>query len=349
MYYSKIGQTGSGFTNQIFALVTSIINAYKKGYRVVLVDDFLDDISKKTYTPISKIFDIEKTNIFLKENYDIIIIDKNNIQFDLISFQYGTNEKNYIDLTDVIKKKYFDNNKLFIDKNTVFNEMKGDPCPSIVKNIIIKYKINNYYIEQIYNENLDSNIVINFDGPYIFTLEMPNSFNDYMFEKILKNISYHNDFITKSQLIINHINKDKKINIIHLRLEDDGILHWSKQNNIKPNIYKYYLEKKYINLIKTYLSKSDQNIILSSSLSNGVIDFLNTYKYNYMFTHKFFSDREKNALVDLLVSKYCNNIFIGNCAGSTFSDYIRRITDDNIVKIYINLDKINDKEVITKL
>ena len=30
MYYSKIGNNGAGFTNQIFALITSIINAYKK-------------------------------------------------------------------------------------------------------------------------------------------------------------------------------------------------------------------------------------------------------------------------------------------------------------------------------
>ena len=79
-------------------------------------------------------------------------------------------------------------------------------------------------------------------------------------------------------------------------------------NNITHNEYKTYLEEKYINLIKKYLSKEDENIILSASLSNGVINFLE--QHNYKFIDKFFNDREKNAIVDLLVSKYCNNIVI---------------------------------------
>jgi hypothetical protein len=41
MYYSKIGEHGAGFTNQIFALITSIIIAYKKGEKVVIIDNFL--------------------------------------------------------------------------------------------------------------------------------------------------------------------------------------------------------------------------------------------------------------------------------------------------------------------
>ena len=176
-----------------------------------------------------------------------------------------------------------------------------------------------------------------------------------IFDKILTNITYNNDFILKSELIINEIcplHKDKKINIIHLRLENDGIIHWAKMNNIPQDIYKAYLEEKYIHLIKTYLSKTDETILLSSSLSsNSVIDFLNQNNYNYKFITKFFDDREKNAIVDLLVSKYCNNVFIGNfninnCSGSTFSYYIWKITNDNVIKIYIDLDRIYNREVV---
>ena len=116
MYYSKISQLGLGFTNQIFALITGILIAYKKGEKVVIVDNFLNDFQKSTFTPISNIIDINKINVFLKENYDIIIIDKNNIQFQIISFKYGTDEKNYIDLTDIIKKKYVNGNRFFIKK-----------------------------------------------------------------------------------------------------------------------------------------------------------------------------------------------------------------------------------------
>ena len=99
------------------------------------------------------------------------------------------------------------------------------------------------------------------------------------------------------------------------------------------------------------MSETDENIIVSSSLSNGVIDFLNQNNYNYKFIDKFFDDREKNAIVDLLVSKCCNNIFIGNFNiknrnGSTFSYYIWKCINENVTKIYIDLDKIYDMEVI---
>lgn len=259
MYYSKIGNSGAGFTNQIFAFITSIINAFKNKNKVVVIDNFLNDIKNSTYSQISKIFDIVQINIFLKKNYDIIIVDKNNINFEILSVKYGTNETNYIDLTKFFKDLYLKNNKLLINKNICFNNIKGDPCHGSIKNFIIKYKINDYDIEEIYNENLDSNIEINFEkGPYIFTLGWINSFNDNMFDKILTNIVYNIDFTSKSELVINDINKNKKINIIHLRLEDDAIAHWSKINNIMPNKYKTFLEEKYINLFKKYISKTDE-------------------------------------------------------------------------------------------
>ena len=45
MYYSKIGNIGAGFTNQIFALIGSIQNAYNKGEKIIIVDHFLNDIN----------------------------------------------------------------------------------------------------------------------------------------------------------------------------------------------------------------------------------------------------------------------------------------------------------------
>jgi hypothetical protein len=199
------------------------------------------------------------------------------------------------------------------------------------------YKINDYDIEERYDENLTSDITINFEGPYLFSLGWINSFNDNMFDKILKNITYNDDFIIASETIINRINKDKKINIIHLRLENDGILHWSRQNNVTPAVYLEYLENKYIHLIKNNISETDETIILSSSLSNGVIDFLNKYNYNYKFIDKQFKDREKNAIVDLLISKYCNHVFIGNfninkCNGSSYSYNILKFVLIKILK-----------------
>jgi hypothetical protein len=115
--------------------------------------------------------------------------------------------------------------------------------------------------------------------------------------------------------------------------------------------YKDYLENKYINIIKKYISPIDENIILSSSLSNGVVEFLNNHNYKYRFIDKCFKDREKNAIIDLLVSKCCNNIFIGNynmknMNGSVFSYYIWKLMTDDVTKIYIDLDNIYHDEVV---
>lgn len=351
MYYSKISGGCTGFTNQIFALITSIINAYKKGEKVVVVDNFLNDISEQTsYTPISDILDLKTINNFLEKTYDIIIVDKNYIQFEIVSINYGTTTEKYTILTDYFKEHNF-NNSLFINKNIVFNDIKGDPDPGILKKLSIKYKINDYYIEEVYNEQLESNIQINCDGPYKFTLGWIDTFNNSMFDKILTNITYNIDFILKSHSITNRINIDNKVNVIHLRLEDDGIIHWSKQNQTTPELYKKYLEEKYISIIEKYILVTDETIILSSSINNGVINFLAHNRYKYIYIHKFFNQREKDAIVDLLVSKVCNNVFIGNfnmhkLNGSTFSYYIWKTMSDTVRKVYIDLDRVYDKEVI---
>jgi hypothetical protein len=395
MYYSKIGVQGAGLTNQLFCLITSIINAYKEGHKVVVVDQFLNDIKKTAYTPISSIFNLNTMNVFLKENYDLVIVDKTtaretrssenerfshifrsstkenegrvggtvdsdpfsglhskkeNASFELLSVLYGVNAS-YIDLTDCIIQQYVKNNTLFIPKDCCFNNINGDPSPGLIKNVILKYKVNEHIIEEIYNEYLTSDIVIDFDGPYNYTFGWIDAFNNNMFEKILTNITYTDDFIYKAGLLLNQIPSGKKINIIHLRLEDDGIIHWSRQNNMSQNDYRTYLEQKYIYLIENYLDKNDENIILSHSFSNGVIDYLNSNNYNYRFITKFFNEREKDAIVDFLVSKCCNNIFIGNfninqATGSTFSYYIGKCMTTSVVKIYIDLDRIYDAEVV---
>jgi len=350
MYYSSIGVQGAGLTNQLFCLITGIINAYKEGHKVVIVDQFLNDIKNTNYTSITDILNIHEINTFLKQNYDIIILDKNNTSFQLLEVLYGVNE-NYIDITDCILQQHVKNNKLFITSDCCFNNIKGDPYPGTIKHVILKYKLNEHIITEIYDEYLKTDIVIDFDGPYKYTFGWIDRFNNDMFEKILTNIIYTDDFICKANTILKQINHDKKINIIHLRLEDDGIVHWSRQNNMSHNDYRAYLEEKYIYLINHYLEKNDENIIVSHSFSNRVIDYLNINNYNYRFINKFFNEREKDAIVDFLVSKYCNNIFIGNfnikqSTGSTFSYYIGKCITDNVLKIYIDLDRIYDTEVI---
>ena len=350
MYYSKISLNNTGFTNQIFAFINGIIEAYKQKEKVVVIDLFLNDISKNKYTPISHIFNIHEINLFLKKNYDLIIVDKYHIKFDLLSVKYG-NESNNIDITDIIKKIYLNTHKLYINKNTLISLF--EKYPLFVKNIVIKYKINDYEIEEIYDEKINKPIIIDFNSFYNYKFGWIDNYNNNMFENIIKNIVYSNEFIQKSEIIINTLNKSKKINVLHLRVEYDAIKHWSKQNRMYPSHFKRILENKYIQLIIKYFSKEDNIIILSNSYHNNVIKFLLKNHYSFKFINKFYEDREKNAIVDLLVSNNCNNIFIGNfnlmkLTGSTFSYYVGKLIKNHLFDIYIYLDKINDKEVIIK-
>lgn len=354
MYYAKIGLNNSGFTNQIFSLVSSILSAHYKNEKVVVVDNFLNDFSKNAYTPISKIFNLDKINVFLKKKYNIIIVDRYDISFELLKVKYGTLEKN-IDITEPVKNNFLSNNILFIPKGTNLDEIDIDPCPFVVKNLYFNYKINNYFIEEELNNlcfYLSDNIIIDWNNShYEYMFKWINSINKEYFEDIITNIEYNDFFIQLSNNFLKNINLKNKINVIHLRLEDDAIQHWSKQNEIPEENFKNYIVMKYIELIIKYTNPTDQNIILSQSLSNGVIDFLKSHNYIFKMTDKNFDEREKNAIVDFLIAKNCNNIFIGNfnfknLNGSTFSYYIQQTLPRNVIKINIDLDKIFEDEVV---
>jgi hypothetical protein len=351
MIYTKINTPGSGLTNQVFSVVSTIIKAYQEGHKVVVFDHFLNEIHKPEYTPFSDIFDIKAINVFLKKEVDIVIVDKYDASFHCVSATYGTNEVNIV-LTDYINENYIHNRTLRIPKTVCFNDMLYDPCPNIYKTFTLRYTINEYYVEETYPENLANDIVIDFDSPYECIFGWINSYNVDMFEKILTNITYHSTFIEKAQSVIREITHPN-VNVIHLRMEDDGITHWSNMNGMSKSQYASILENIYIRLITTHFSPDDKIILLTYSLSNGVVDFLNENGYNYTTVPKFFGYREKDAIVDLLVSRCCNNIFIGNfnvynLNGSTFSYYVGKLIKPDVVKIFIDPDNITSTPTIVQ-
>jgi hypothetical protein len=271
MYYLNISSSNSGFTNQVFALITGIMLAIKGGHKAATINYFKDDVMKEEYTPINKIFDIPRINAFLKQKYDFLIFDKSD------------------------------------SKDT--------------------------------------------DGKYISnSINWINAYHRPTFEDILPNIFYIAEFTEKSEQFLK--DKPSKLNVIHLRLEDDALTHWAKQNRMEKPIFKKYLENKYIRIIVQHILKDDMTIILSSSFSNGVIDFLKSSEYNIKFLEeKFFVGREKNAIVDFLIGTKCNNVFIcnfnfKNLNGSTFSYYIAKTLDSSVKKICVDLDRISDTEEI---
>jgi len=355
MYYAKLFLWRTGMTNQIFGLITSILVCITKTHhKVIIFDNFSNDFINEDVTPISKILNIDKMNIFLKKNYGVIIACKNDVVFKLDRVYYGKDE-NKIDITDEINKDFLKDGALIIKKETNLNKIKGDPCIMTQKKIYINYTINDNKAVEIYDEYMDflyEDIFINYlNTEYNYNFGCTYKIAQTMFDDILVNIEFNNEYLENASKILNFIDINKKINVLHLRLEEDAIKHWAVQNQLSEDDFKNKLEEKYIDAIKCHINKDDQTIILSGSLSNRVTEFLKNNNYNFMFSEKFFVGREKNAIVDLLIAKNCNNVFLGNynmqrCTGSTFSYFIDKVLTDVTKKMYIDLDRINEDLVV---
>lgn len=308
-----------GLCNQIYALTGCIdYSIFTKQYTTIIVDEFLKEINTDNYCPISEIFDITEFNKFLKQ-YNILLVDKKNVNFEIISIHYG-NENVKVDITKDILDKYYCNNILFISNKIHLNSIKGDPIENYEKNVYFKYKIQDNIIENVYPElggYLKNEIFFNFQLSSNMFTESPQLYfggsrNPELFVNIIKNIKFKNYYFeTTKYLLEKPFLTNQKINFIHLRLEKDCINHFSKETRLTPEAFEFYLEHKYIETIQKYIQKTDMTIVISSDYNNGVVNYLKNNNYCFQTTKKPYKYRELNAITDLLLSEYCNNIFIG--------------------------------------
>ena len=131
--------------------------------------------------------------------------------------------------------------------------------------------------------------------------------------------------------ILNRIKK-RTINVIHLRIEEDWLVHVSSGRNPRVSQEVVYNEiaTNYIDLIKKYIRSNELTFVLTGSTDNRVIDYLRSNRYAYALFPKITPYREKNAAMDMVIGKQCNNVFIG-CGGSSFSDILKhRIVGENV-------------------
>jgi hypothetical protein len=129
-------------------------------------------------------------------------------------------------------------------------------------------------------------------------------------------------------------------NVIHLRLEQDAIDHWSKLTNLSKDKYKNHLITQYTKLIKKYVDKNTLTIILSSNTNNEVTQYLSRNNYRYTFLQKQFENqREVNAARDSIIGKQCNGVFIG-CLSSTFTEFLLNRIENANKKVCFDLTDI---------
>jgi hypothetical protein len=355
---------GTGLTNQLFFIVHGIIDCITTNKNNFIINKFRLEPLTYNFCNISDVLDINHLNILLS-NYNINIFDINNLIFSIDNVKYGGDDV-FIDITQEIKELFYKNNRLCIPSGTILNHIKGDPLPELAKKICITYSLNNIKTTEEYSEYIYNDIIIDLQNPVNISdwKQIDNCYikQHELFDFLLKNIKFNSRLVKYSEnaLLIdknnNYINianvdLNKKINVIHLRVEKDMTGHMIKHNNMTQEEYDEYLQDKYINLIKQYFSKDDIIFILSYDLTNNVIRFLRDNEYEFYYTKKnIFDGREKHAIIDLLIGEKCNNYFIGNWnfdirQGSTFS-YILYKRNKAYKNLFIDMYNIKQDEVI---
>lgn len=335
-----------GLCNQLYSLVGTITEAYKNNKNILIVDNFLTEIWTNNYVPISSILDIYITNIFLKK-YNLYIVDSNNINFKVNKVLFGADNKLF-DISEYILTNCINDEILNIPNHLNLLNIKGDPYELVPKKIYVHYQVGNHNFCNTYDElngHLKENIIMNFKNlNFINASIWKTSENENEFNDIIKNLVFHPTYITLSNQFISSLPINKKTNVVHLRVETDGIKWWAHQNNMPSEKFQSVIEAKYIYLIKKYMNINDNIIILCADENNKVIEFLRNNGYHFYIRKKDTSlGRETNALIDLCVGEKCDNIFLGAVNCSTFSYTLKQRMKYPVNTISFSLNKIFEK------
>ena len=319
VFFLKLArENNNGLCNQLLSLVSAILFCIRTKRELLIVDKFLTEINTNSYCSISQVFNLFEINKYL-HRYNLKISDGFNINsgafrpisWDVINLAKQHNNKRLLAFIDEIYSNlYFSKYLMFYASNFISEKLNYNPIQFIQSN-----DINIEYRGEDYTERNNE---------------------DHTDHSTDHNVEYHDEV------------SSKKINVIHLRLEDDAIDHWSKQNNMNHAVFKRLLIVKYIELIKNNIQKEDITLVLTGNTNNEVVQFMKENEYNIMFIDKKFNGdkpaRELNAIVDLIIGRYCNNVFIG-CDGSTFSELLLKYIPDtsehgDVEKITFDLNNI---------
>jgi hypothetical protein len=126
-----------------------------------------------------------------------------------------------------------------------------------------------------------------------------------------------------------------------LRLEEDAITHWSKENNMNEEDYKKLVEFNYIKTIKENIDKTIPTIILGSDYNNAVVEYMKQNDYNIILTPKFSKEREISAIIDMHIGEECTHKYIFSFESSFSFTLLCRIKNKkNFNAVMINFNEL---------
>ena len=376
--YCKVGFPCTGLCNQLYNIANSItIAGTQVGNKVIILDDFLNDVDmeKMGKTTTTEVLDLPKMNENL-QTQNIHLIYKNDVIMTLDKVEYGLKEVRTIDVTQIIKERFYKQNQLYIPQWTGLNDVVGhDPCPQLRKQVYVYYSLNGIAMLKVFHERkliFNQAIEINhmhYDGkPPNYVMGNQDCWLTRINRDDSRELKEHFDMFLRTGFffkpfyereasrflsVLQSIHADyanQKINILHVRNEPDAISHWSKLNNMSETEFKALYDAKYIDFVENNISKKDINIVLTSDIHhNTVIDELTREGYKVYARSKIeHIGREMNAVIDLIIGSHCTGLFLGNInpsnmQGSTFSYVLYNKLKTSAAKCYtINIDVIHE-------
>ncbi|KKL59954.1 hypothetical protein LCGC14_2210150, partial [marine sediment metagenome] len=177
--------------------------------------------------------------------------------------------------------------------------------------------------------------------------------NEQEFVHILRSIQFQPVFYTLAQKLFDkYIDSTRPLHVIHFRIEQDGITHWSRMNKMTPRAFKQQLYRKYRKAITEHIPNGSQILALTFDVNHLLLKELSKrYTIIGVDTIKLvkerigFTGREVCAIVDLLLGIKCSGTFVG-ChnlilkRGSTFSYTLWKLMNNAKKGVFLDLDKI---------
>jgi hypothetical protein len=334
-----------------------VVGSISDGNTLIIVDDFMGDLNSNQYHHAAIIMDFKRINK-MAEEYGITLLSKHDIQMTSIKVEYGLAYKDKIaDITDIVMDRFYTHNRICIPIGTSLNRLLGyDPCENRRKLIYFTYTINGKVFQETRDEVIDAeNLEIDFmnlEKKQWLTLTSITDCKTEIktFNHFLNNMYFNPIYEQYAAEFLKTAMADggSKLNVIHLRLEEDAIPFWAGINRISCKSYEESLIQQYIQAIQQNIAPNDgMNVILSMNTSNAVTKWMKDNHYKTIQMDKtLVKGREINAIIDLIISTRCNNVFIGNLNpinyhGSTFSYAIfNALRNKSVKKICIDNDEI---------
>jgi hypothetical protein len=294
-----------GLCNQLQTIVKGILLSIKY-QRDLFIHNFQINLNTKTFANINEILDIDEINKFLKHyNYNIKILKE-------------------LDCS-------------------ILNKIEDFKLPNIDYNKISDLRTINTDIENyLQNEYIYLGNIVSICLQNSLNLKYYDFKNKYY--QILSNLKFNKEFYQLKDKIKNDL-KLTNFTVIHLRIEDDALKHFSHFHKIPINEYNNKLKSFYELHIN---NNKNTNIYISS----GILNFDNKIncqyyldlkgKYNNIFDKSniqidkyYLNNRELIAIVDLLIC-FDSSKFIG-CGISSFS---------RVIEGYLNYNSLIKKSNI---